>query len=441
MTDKELQTNEFKESWRDEYLKTVSAFANTDGGTLWIGIKDDGSIKGIDDSKKLLEDIPNKIINYLGILCDVNLRKKESKELIEIKVKPSNVPISYHGKYYKRIGTTTRELTGHELTTFLLQKSGKTWDEQEMDGITMKDLDNKTIKSFQVDCKERNANISKERNIDTLLEKLFLKDKKKFKRACVLLFGKIPQKYFTTAKIRIAKFKTNTEFTDDQVVSGNLFVQLNSILDLLKAKYIKIETRITGMQNEEVWEYPKVAVREALLNAIVHKDYGATMPINIKVFDNKIVFINAGELPLGLNTSDLSIEHKSKPRNVLIAENFKEAKYIEVYGTGTLRIIEECKKAGLPSPKFVSGGGDFEVILYKDKYPLDELQQSGLNSRQIKVIDYLKQKKRITNSEYQSNFNVKKAQASIDLTELVEKDYLVKEGTTGKGTFYTLKGY
>lgn len=93
---------------------------------------------------------------------------------------------------------------------------------------------------------------------------------------------------------------------------------------------------------------PKVAVREALLNAIVHKDYGATMPINIKVFDNKIVFINAGELPLGLNTSDLSIEHKSKPRNVLIAENFKEAKYIEVYGTGTLRIIEECKKAGLP---------------------------------------------------------------------------------------------
>lgn len=148
-------------------------------------------------------------------------------------------------------------MTGHELTTFLLQKSGKTWDEQEMDGITMKDLDNKTIKSFQVDCKERNANISKERNIDTLLEKLFLKDKKKFKRACVLLFGKIPQKYFTTAKIRIAKFKTNTEFTDDQVVSGNLFVQLNSILDLLKAKYIKIETRITGMQNEEVWEFLK----------------------------------------------------------------------------------------------------------------------------------------------------------------------------------------
>lgn len=79
--------------------------------------------------------------------------------------------------------------------------------------------------------------------------------------------------------------------------------------------------------------------------------------------------------------------------------------------------------------------------MYKDKYPLDELQQSGLNSRQIKVIDYLKQKKRITNSEYQSNFNVKQAQASIDLTELVEKDYLVKEGTTGKGTFYTLKGY
>lgn len=439
--DVELQNNEFKESWHDDYLQTISAFSNTDGGTLWIGKEDDGKIKGVTNSKNLLESIPNKIVNYLGILCDVHLREKESKEIIEIKVKPSSVAISYHGKFYKRIGTTTRELTGHELTTFLLQKSGKTWDEQELDGITLNDLDNKTIRRFQEDCKGRNDNISKERNIDALLEKIFLKDKKKFKRACVLLFGKVPQKYFVTAKIRIARFKTPTKFEDSQEVRGNLFQQLSSILDLLKAKYIKIETRITGMQNEEVWEYPEVAVREALLNAIVHKDYGATMPINIKVYENKIVFMNAGELPLGLNTSDLSIEHKSKPRNVLIAENFKDAKYIEVYGTGTLRIIEECKNAGLPSPEFVSGDGDFEVILYKDKYPLDELQQSGLNARQIKAIGYLKQNKRITNSEYQSNFKVKKGQASIDLTELVENDFLIKEGTTGKGTFYTLKGY
>lgn len=102
----ESQNIEYKESWRDDYLKWICGFANAQGGSIYIGVNDDRAVVGVDNSKKLMEVIPNKIVNQLGIVCDVNLIRESEKEYIEIIVPPSPMPISYHGKYHYRSGST-----------------------------------------------------------------------------------------------------------------------------------------------------------------------------------------------------------------------------------------------------------------------------------------------------------------------------------------------
>ena len=128
MKNRESQTTEFKPNWRDEYLKVICAFANTDGGELIIGVDDNGKPVGLRNAKKLLEDLPNKIRNKLGVIPSVNISTKGEKEILHLRILPSSVPISYDGKYYIRSGSTIQELKGSELSQFLLRKTGKTWD-------------------------------------------------------------------------------------------------------------------------------------------------------------------------------------------------------------------------------------------------------------------------------------------------------------------------
>lgn len=120
----ESQNIEYKESWRDEYLKWICGFANAQGGRIYIGIDDNQQVVGVADTKRLMEDIPNKIVNYLGIVADVNLLHKEGKDYIEIAVQPCNLPIAYHGIYHYRSGSTKQELKGAALQQFLLRKWG-----------------------------------------------------------------------------------------------------------------------------------------------------------------------------------------------------------------------------------------------------------------------------------------------------------------------------
>ena len=125
---KESQTVEFKQFWKDEYLKTICAFANSDGGVLYIGITDNHAIVGVEKIETLLETLPNKINNRLGLLVDVLSEVLESKEIIKINVTKTYAPVSFNGKFYKRSGSDTIELNGSNLTNFLLKKYGKTWD-------------------------------------------------------------------------------------------------------------------------------------------------------------------------------------------------------------------------------------------------------------------------------------------------------------------------
>ena len=144
----ESQNIEYKESWRDEYLKWICGFANAQGGRIFIGVNDEKQVIGLPDAKKLMEDIPNKIVNYLGIVEDVNLLTEGEKEYIEIVVMPSNVPIAYKGTYHYRSGSTKQELKGLALQQFIMRKMGHSWDDIPVYGATIDDIDRKAIDYF-----------------------------------------------------------------------------------------------------------------------------------------------------------------------------------------------------------------------------------------------------------------------------------------------------
>lgn len=172
----ETQNIEYKESWRDEYLKWICGFANTQGGTLYIGKNDTGEVVGVTDAKRLLEDIPNKVKNALGIVVDVQLLEQEGKPFLKIDVAPSSYPINFRGEYHIRSGATKQVLQGSALTHFLLKRTGMKWDAVAAEKFTAQDLD---IESFNIFRREalRSKRMTKEDldcSNEELLEKLNL---------------------------------------------------------------------------------------------------------------------------------------------------------------------------------------------------------------------------------------------------------------------------
>ena len=161
----ENHNTEYKRIWRDEYLKWVCGFANAQGGKFYIGIDDDLSFIGISHVNQLLEDIPNKIVTILGIVPAVIHHKREDKDIIEIDIEPSNIPISYKGIFYMRSGATNQELRGVALQQFLLKRFGKSWEDMPCYGSTMDDIDidaiqyflNKSIKEGRISSEAENS--------------------------------------------------------------------------------------------------------------------------------------------------------------------------------------------------------------------------------------------------------------------------------------------
>lgn len=239
----ESQNIEFKTDWRDECLKVICAFANTDGGELIIGLDDRGEPVGVKNSKKLLEDIPNKVKDILGIIPDVDIEKRKGKEILTIDVQPSYAPISYHGGFYIRSGSTTQELKGKELTRFLIAKSNRDWEEYVEERASIEDIDIKTLDKFRELSAKRLPFAKEEKNNLKLLEKLNLIEDGRLNRAGILLFGKNPKRFFTSTYIKIGKFRTDTEIISSDDVEGNLFEQVVKAMELLRAKYLISEIR------------------------------------------------------------------------------------------------------------------------------------------------------------------------------------------------------
>ena len=438
----ETQNIEWKESWRDEYLKWISGFANAHGGKIFIGMNDKGEVVGLKNSKRLMDDLPNKIQTHLGIVCDVNLHTEGDLDFIEIIVNPYDIAISYHGTYHYRSGSTKQELKGNALTEFLLKKSGKTWDEIIESKASLNDIDHNAIEAFKRGAikSQRLPQVENESDVLQIFNNLKLAEGDKLKRSAVLLFGEDPRKFFIHAYIKIGKFgKTDDELLSQEVIEGNAFELADKTLEILDKKYLIKSISYEGLQRIETTEYPYPAIREVLLNAIVHRKYMGA-PINISIYDDKLMVWNYGTLPDEITFEDLKQKHNSFPRNPILADVFFKGGLIESWGRGTLKIINECKLAGLPQPKIEEMNGGIVVTLFKSVIQSDHQQtEKGLNERQNRAIDYVKKNGRITNKEYQELNNVSRRTATRDLKELASSNILISSETVGAGAFYSMK--
>ena len=241
MTDLESQHTEWKENWRDEYLRWVSGFANAEGGTLVIGKNDDGLVVGLKDAKKLLEELPNKIRDLLGIVVSVNLKCSGSKGFLEIVVDSYPNPISFRGHYYLRSGSTLQELKGASLDRFLLRRQGRTWDGVPVPGVKAGDLSTAAIRRFRelaamsgrLDPADLTASDA------ALIDKLKLTESTYLKRAALLLFHGDPEQFVTGAFVKVGFFRSESDLAYHDTLHGDLFSQVERTIDLVRTKYLK----------------------------------------------------------------------------------------------------------------------------------------------------------------------------------------------------------
>jgi ATP-dependent DNA helicase RecG len=436
----ERQNIEYKQSWHDDYLKWICGFANAQGGVIFIGKDDNGNVVGVTESKKLMDEIPNKIRNAMGITVEVNLHEKDKNHFIELITPSYSVPISLRGRYYYRSGSTKQELTGASLNEFLLKKSGKTWDDVIEPRASFEDIDEKAVNTFLK--ASENAGRLPENNgllVPELFEKLRLTENGQLKRSAIVLFGKDPGKFYPNTFVKIGRFgNDDTDLKFQETEEGNLITLLQGALNQLNRKFFTRPIGFEGMHRIEKGEYPVAAIREMLLNALVHRNYMGA-PIQIRVFDDKISIWNEGTLPDGLTLDALKRSHSSRPRNPIIADVCFKGGYIDAWGRGTIKIIDSCKQADLPEPEMTELDGGFSITLFKDNISPEKLTKLGLNYRQIKAVLFLKENEKITNSDYQTINDVSRETATRDLKELIQKDLINPSGQKGAGAFYTLK--
>jgi len=437
----EQQNIEYKSTWHDDYLKWVCGFANAQGGVIYIGKDDNGNTIGLENYKKLMDEIPNKIRNLMGITVEVDLHNEHGEYYIEILTHSYSVPVSLRGRYYYRSGSTKLELIGASLNEFLLKKSGKTWDDVIEPRATFDDIDEDAVKTFL-----REATLSgrlpewKGLSVPELFEKLRLTENGQLKRAAIVLFARDPGKFFPNTSVKIGRFGIDdSDLIFQENEEGSLISILQSIVAQLLHKFLIREVSFEGLKRIETSQYPVEALREIILNCLVHRNYmGAAT--QIRVYDDKIIFWNEGPLPQGLSAEALKGFHTSQPRNLLIADVCFKGGYIDSWGRGVQKVLSTCKAAGLPEPEIKEFQNGLLVTLFKNNLSPDQLTKLGLNERQVKAVQYVKENGHITNKEYQNLNLVAKPTATRDLSQLVEIYKLFRNKGKGAGSFYELIG-
>lgn len=437
----ESQDIEYKESWRDEYLKWICGFANAKGGKLYIGVDDNGRVIGLEktEAHRLTEDIPNKVRDVLGIIVDVNLLEENDLFYIEISVPVYSNPINYKGQYHYRSGSTKQELKGNALNQFLLERTGLHWDEYLVPDVRIDELSDEAFTRFR---KEAAKNHRVDENVLTdanegILQNLRLIDKRthQLQRAAVMLFHSDPESFVNGAYVKLGFFvegDDNLVFQDE--VHGPLMLQVDMVMALLKERYLIYAISYEKNHRKESLQYPEDALREVLLNALVNKDYTSGTPIQISVYPTHIVFYNSGKLPEHWTVEHLFEKHSSEPFNTALAGAFFRSGDIESWGRGYRKIVRAMENVNL-MPPIIQVMGGMTVTLYSSAQT--QMDAMGLDERQQKVMAFVLKNARVTNSDVQMLLSTSKPTATRILKSL--ESHLEQVGSRGSGTYYRLK--
>lgn len=371
MFELESQNIEYKIEWKEDFLRQIASFANTDGGKLLLGIADDKSIIGFNDNEliDLLDNIPKKIRDKLAFTPSVEVIEKEGKKIIEIIIDKQQQPIFLNSQIYVRSGSNTMKLMQNDYLQFLLNKSNVSWEDIEDATLSIEELDHSSFELFYgkiKDEKEKDRFLLADKKI--VLQNLDLIRNNRLIRAAILLFYSRPNAIFNGARVKIGKFNDVAELIFDDVIEGALIHQVEITLDKIKEKYIEKRYEIKN-DGERImlYQYPLEVIREIVVNALIHRDYSSQADIEIRVEPDKITFWNPGHLPNGLSFEDLDKQHPSIPVNKKIASAFYKIGYVETWGTGFIKVFNGCRRLGLIPPELSHDETGFKIVISSKK--------------------------------------------------------------------------
>lgn len=444
--------HELKEHLGGNFSETVAAFANTEGGEIIIGVRDNGNIIGINDIN--LDEVQKKIENGIKMVNPVPLhtieRKTENgKNILIVRITKIDGICTYKGIVYYRHGSITDRIEGGQLKEFLASKNMLYFDNQICDGATIRDIDEQKLYNFienrsslkQDTVKNPKSEFSVEK-INNVLINLGLthktREKLEITNAAILFFSHDPFKFFKQNEIRLVSFlgqDASSEILDEIDIRSGIPENVEEAIKFIR-RNIKISYEIKGLQRVEISEYPERVLREAVVNAVVHRDYFSADSIQIRIFSNRIEFINPCTFPEGINTDNIDAGISIK-RNPLIYQIMRDMHYMEGMATGIPMIKRLMMQADMPRPEYSVIGSFLMLTLYNKLGKKPNLKYYMLNQRQRQGLEQIKNIGKITTIEYAKLNHISIPTAIIDLNNMVKWDIIKKVGKT-RGSFYII---
>ncbi|MDR2835265.1 MAG: putative DNA binding domain-containing protein, partial [Bacteroidales bacterium] len=363
LPDVESLTVEFKTSFNDDVIISLVAFSNAVGGEVYVGIADNGEVKGVSTGKETIAGWINEIKNKTApiIIPDVEIIEIDGKTIVVFKVFEYPIkPVSMKGRYYKRVKNTNLLLTVTDVVNLHLQSINSSWDAYPDTLHTLDDISLEKVQNCIEMMREKGITI-----IDSPLSFLLKFNLLRENRPTNAAYLMFKNSHSIVTTIELGRFQDNITIKDTARTQSDIITQVNEVMEFVK-KHINLEIIITGeAQNIQKWQYPLEAIREIVLNMIVHRDYRSSSDSIVKIFNDKIEFYNPGKLPDDITIEDLlSNNYISNPRNKAVADFFKNLGWIEKYGSGIGRIKDYFKEAGLPEPKFGNISDGFKVTIF-----------------------------------------------------------------------------
>jgi len=377
----ESRTVEFKGSFDKETIETVSAFSNTDGGRILIGVSDNGEVKGVQIGKETLKGWANDISQGTEprVISEIEMVEHSGKSIVVVGVKEAPLkPISVRGRCFIRVDKSNRVMTPQDIAEMHYHSTGMSWDKIPVSGASLDIINMGKVRGYMDKARaSRRKSIGEGEKPTHVLEKLQLVKDGKPTWAAILLFSREPQRFLSQAVVHCGKFKDPTMVIDDRMIGGTIAEQVEEAMDFIR-KNISVKLVMTGRpEREEVWDYPLEALREALINALCHRDYTIPSNTEIRIYDTELTIWNPGGLPLGMSMERLYKPHSSILRNKGIGEVLYEMGLIEQWGSGVEKMRTMCAKAGLPEPSLEERQDGFQVTFRKDIYTGEYLRELG----------------------------------------------------------------
>lgn len=362
---------EFKSASPDLSAKTLAkeivAFANSRGGQIFLGVEDDGAVTGAGDLRAA-----DQLMQKVSSACQTSVEPALSCTIIKVEVAGKIVvvvdvpafstdrPYRADRVYYLRDGTVCREATRAELVR-MLQSQNVHFDEAPVEGTSIEDLDPALVDTFLRAAYHDGAATQKERYLRSLN---CVDENRTPTVAGVLFFGRDPQQWLPDARISAVRFRTSrpsTDFADRREITGTLSAQIEGAIAFLR-DHVPAPSRVEGWTRVE-HGLPEPVLREAVLNALSHRDYRAASQARIFVYDNRVEVINAGLLLNHLTLDSIRLGGITQRRNPIIATLLSRVGRRENLGMGIPEMIGLMKERGLPEPEFDLSGGHFRVVL------------------------------------------------------------------------------